>query len=163
MKNKIILTILLIFMAFSVFGCGENDKYRLEKDIRESINQKQEEVNKEEELPEISQKAKNITVEEIEKHELIKDAYIKIEEDQIVLALQVNYSINEETAKELGENFARLLASMSASFNDKFKYPTKDNLGSIYDYYDLQIVVGTGTENIIIHGAKAKIAKNINW
>lgn len=46
---------------------------------------------------------------------------------------------------------------------DDLKSPSKDNLGELYDYYDLQVGVGTGPDDFIAQGAMVTNASKITW
>src|SRR5690625_3839202 len=102
----------------------------------------------------------------INDYDMVKDSHIEVskEDKKITLAIQVNAATNEEHAKDLGDNFARALGSGVAIYSEKdLESPSKDNLGEIYDFYDLHVGVGTGTENFIVQGAMVTGASKITW
>lgn len=109
-------------------------------------------------MPRVESSIIEMTVNQMKQDPLVKDAYISVEGDRITLALQVNAATSEDKAKELGENFARLLASLSGA-----GAPTKEYLGGLWDSYTLQIGVGTGPDNFIVQGAKVPTGKTIKW
>jgi len=57
----------------------------------------------------------------------------------------------------------RLFGSFTAVTDSELEAPTNDSYGGIYEYYDLLICIGTGTDNIIVSGAKVTGAKHISW
>ncbi|PZM64825.1 hypothetical protein [Paenibacillus dendritiformis] len=119
------------------------------------------------ELPIITDEIKEFALSIITGYDAVKDAHIEVatEKTQIILALQVDASTSKDVAKELGDNFARALASGAAILGERdLKSPTKDNLGNLYDYYDLQIGVGTGNDSkFIARGAKVTDSPKITW
>lgn len=120
---------------------------------------------KNDKLPEIPDEAKKIAVDQIKMETLVEDALVQVEGDKVILAIVVNAATNEETAKEYGDNFARMLSSMTDAYNEDVDLdsPTKDYIGGLWDYYDLQVGVGTGPDNFIVQGAKVTSAKKITW
>lgn len=114
-------------------------------------------------LPEVTETAINQTVDMLMQEELVEDAHIEVKDDKIIIAIIANPAISEEYAKEVGENGARFLATMAITVNKELEGPTKDHLGDLYDFYDLQIGVGTSPKDFIVQGAKAKSASKIRW
>lgn len=109
--------------------------------------------------PEISEHAKKMAVDFITDDPLVKDAHIEVEGDKVTIAIVVNAAMNEERAKEVGDNFVRFLNTMV----DGTEPATKHYLGSLWDHYDLHVGVGTGPDNFIVQGAKVAGAKRIMW
>lgn len=148
MSKKIVsFSIILMFsLAIIISGCtsGEEDKV----------------------LPEIPDEAIGMAKDQI-KGDSVGDTSIDIDKEkkEIVLAVIVSHSANEIFAKDVGERFARLLSSFTSALNKDIdlKGPTNESLGEIYDYYDLHIIVGTGPNNVIVHGAKAKGSRVLVW
>lgn len=132
----------LFLFALLVTGCGSGE---------------------EKELPNIPDEAKQLAIDQVKQYDEVQDAYVGVEGDEISLAIVVQPGTSEETAKELGDNFARLVSSMAASLNDELKGTAKDNLGEIYNYYDLHVGVGTGPDDFIVQGAKVTGSNNITW
>ena len=119
---------------------------------------------KEKVLPKISDEAIEMAKDQI-KSDFVGDTSIKIDDDEIILGIIVSPSANEDFSKDVGERFARLLASFVSATNKDvdLKSPTNESLGEIYDYYDLHIIVGTGPENVIVHGAKSSGSRVLVW
>lgn len=109
--------------------------------------------------PEISEHAKEMTIDFITDDPLVKDAHIEVKGDKVTIAIIVNAAMNEERAKEVGDNSVRFLNTMV----DGTEPATKHYLGSLWDHYDLHVGVGTGPDHFIAQGAKVKGAPRIVW
>lgn len=97
---------------------------------------------------------------------MVKDSHIEVSEEdhEITLAIIVNNATNEEHAKELGDNFARALASgVSIYSEENIESPSKDFLGELYEVYDLDIGVGTSPDDFITRGYMTSGGSNITW
>lgn len=142
-KKQIIYIGLIFLLTIALMGC----------------NSEEEKV-----LPKISDEAVEMAKDQI-KSDFVKDASIQIDDDKIILAIIVSPSVNEEFSKDVGERFARLLATFTSVTNKDvdLKGPSNESLGEIYDYYDLQIIVGSGPENVIVHGAKSSGSRVLVW
>ncbi|XOQ12617.1 MAG: hypothetical protein ACFWTY_01200 [Shouchella clausii] len=110
----------------------------------------------------ISNEAIDYANEVISDYEEVQDSSISHDDGEIVLAIVVSPSTNEETQQQLLDNFARALGS-GVSIYGEYEMPTADTLGSIYDEYNLQVVSGTSAEDIQVHGAKNKNANSISY
>src|SRR5690606_15572001 len=117
------------------------------------------EEKSEEDKPEISEHAKEMTIDFITDDPLVKDAHIEVKGDKVTIAIIVNAAMNEERAKEVGDNSVRFLNTMV----DGTEPATKHYLGSLWDHYDLHVGVGTGPDHFIAQGAKVKGAPRIVW
>lgn len=117
------------------------------------------EKTKEDNKPEISEHAKEMTIDFITDDPLVKDAHIEVKGDKVTIAIIVNAAMNEERAKEVGDNSVRFLNTMV----DGTEPATKHYLGSLWDHYDLHVGVGTGPDHFIAQGAKVKGAPRIVW
>lgn len=110
----------------------------------------------------ISNEAIDYANEVISDYEEVQDSSISHDDGEIVLAIVVTPSTNEETQQQLLDNFARALGS-GVSIYGEYEMPTADTLGSIYDEYNLQVVSGTSADDIQVHGAKNKNANSISF
>lgn len=144
----------------------EKAEYGLLTKIESSKDSKQEQKPVDESVdadtgdkPEISEHAKKMAVDFITDDPLVKDAHIEVEGDKVTIAIVVNAAMNEERAKEVGDNFVRFLNTMV----DGTEPATKHYLGSLWDHYDLHVGVGTGPDHFIAQGAKVTTAKRITW
>jgi len=118
------------------------------------------------EVPHINEEAINHAYDVINDYDMVKDPYIEVskEDKKITLAIVVNAATNEEHAKDLGDNFARALASgVSIYSEDDLKSPSKDNLGELYDSYDLQVGIGSSPDDFIARGAMVTSTSKITW
>jgi len=115
-------------------------------------------------LPKISQEAIQMATDQIMQAEYVKDAAAGVKDKTISMVVIVSPLVSHR-AKDIGDNFVRLLGTFTAVFDDDLESPTKDSYGSIYDYYDVLISVrtGAGEDNIVEMGAKASIASSIRW
>lgn len=159
---KILLGVTAFLIILSLFIGGSDDK-------KDENQPKDEPVAAEEkiQLPEISEQGIENAYNAITAHDGVRDAHIEVnkEDETISMAIQVGASMNEETAKELADSFVRALSSGVSFYSEGMELdgPTADDLGEIYDYYNLIIVVGSSPEDTIIDGAKVKAAKKITW
>ena len=146
MKRKyfIIFDMLVLFFVLTIMttGCGGGEKKV---------------------LPEISQEAIQMAIDQIVQSEYVKDAAVTIKDRTISLAVVTSPLVSKNYAKDVGESFVRLFGSFTAVTDSELEAPTNDSYGGIYEYYDLLICVGTGTDNIIVSGAKVTGAKYISW
>jgi hypothetical protein len=142
MKKTIIVLLIIVLMSILVACGGEKEP---------------------EELPVISDTTIDLTDNMLMGYDLVRDVYIGVEDGEVVVSIVVNPAITDEYAKEIGDSAARFLASMAVSSNENLKSPSKDHLGDLYDYYDLSIIIGSGPENVIVQGYKAKKANRILW
>ncbi|MBG9788748.1 hypothetical protein [Brevibacillus laterosporus] len=97
-------------------------------------------------------------IDDVKQRDFVKDAAITVDKNKASLAVIVDYTVNKETAKRIGDNFVRTLGSAAGG-----KFPEKDYYGEVYDYYDLIITVATPDETIISTGAKVTNAPSIKW
>ena len=143
-KNKIILIACLIFLLpIVMIGCSSKEEKILPKIPDEAIEMAKDQI----------------------KGDSIGDTSIQIKDDEIILSVITSPAVNEKFSKDVGERFARLLATFTATINKDvdLEPPSNENLGRIYDYYDLQIIVGSGFNNVIGHGAKAAGSRVLVW
>lgn len=164
---KAIILLIIILSILVLTGCSDSTMPSTSVDEPESRTEIQL-AEKEDEsfLPTISEEAIKFAVNEILYNKDVVDAAVNVKEEEksIVLAVQVNYLVNEEKAKELGESFARLLATFAAD-SEKTRMPGMDLSNTIYDYYDLHVIVGTGPglHERLAYGVKSSIGYNIAW
>lgn len=137
-----LLLILLVLISVSIVACGGDEKVA---------------------LPEIPEEAINMAVDQIKQEEIVKDAAVVVKGNGISLAVVVYYATNEITARQIGENFVRLLGSMTASLSEELNGPSKDHLGDLYNHYDLLITVASNSNKIIVQGAKIRGGSDISW
>ena len=97
------------------------------------------------------------------KYDYIKDVLIQVDGDEINIVVQVPSVVDDDTAKMAGEDVARYLAFLASVANNYYKQPGSDDIGSLYDRYDLMIYVDDSYENYEIYGAKVKTSKAIHW
>jgi hypothetical protein len=147
MKRKYFFIVLFLILAMFLVGCGGGEKKV---------------------LPNISQEAIQMAIDQIVQFEHVKDAAVTIKDKTISLAVVTSPLVNKNYAKDVGESFVRLFGTFAAVADSELEAPTNDSYGGIYEYYDyeyydLLICVGTGTDNIIVSGAKVTGAKRISW
>ena len=106
-------------------------------------------------IPRINQKTKKMAANVIENYPLVIDTAIKQEGRDISLVIVVNGSISKQRAKELGDNFVRLIKTFS-----KDKVPGEKIGDGIYNYL---IGVYDPEENNIVLGTKVYTAEQITW
>lgn len=177
---KKVVTIFSVLLLSILVACSDSDDTTSKEADDESVveteegseeeNTGEEEENTEkesiDEIPEVSEEAMNHAYDIINDYDMVKDSHIEVSEEdkKITLAIQVGAATNEDHAKDLGDNFVRALASGVAIYSeDDLESPSKDNLGELYDYYDLHVGVGTDADNFIVQGAKVTGSPKITW
>lgn len=105
------------------------------------------------------------TENDMKKYDYIKDVYIKADESEkeINIVVQVPSYTDTDTAKMAGEDVARYLAFLASAANSYYKTPGSDDLGSLYEEYNLLIYVDDGYENLSLYGAKVTSSEWITW
>ena len=131
MKSKILIGVLICL--FLHISCATNKKV----------------------IHKITEQEKQLAINAIEEHKGVRDAAIEQEDEEVSLAIIVEYGTSKERAKELGENFVRLVKTFSQDVN-----PEKEIGRGIYDYL---IGVYYPNNKEIVMGAKASIARSITW
>ncbi|MFD1020946.1 LptM family lipoprotein [Thalassobacillus hwangdonensis] len=160
--KKIIIAMLLVVFSIVLAACGQDESASTDKKAASSEKEHAENTQLKPEDIEISEDVKKMSYETIKGYDGVKDAYIEVDGGKILMTLQVGASMNEETRKEMGDNFVRNLASNAAIYNDDLDGPSKDAYGTLFEVYDLQIGVGTGSDDIT-QGAKVKESPKITW
>ena len=101
-------------------------------------------------------------------YDYIKDISIEVDESgkEINIAVQISASTSVETAKMAGEDVARYLSAQASwatnSWRD-YEAPGSNDLGSLYEEYNLLIYVDDSFGNFNLYGAKVTSAKKIIW
>lgn len=110
---------------------------------------------KAEDIPQVPTEVIDLAIETIEGYPEVLDAAISQEGRQISLVLIVAYRINEDRGKQLGDNFVRIVKSLSHDDS-----PGKDIGRGIYDYL---VGVYYPNEQQLVIGAKVADAMNLSW
>lgn len=107
----------------------------------------------------------DVTVNDMKQYDYISDIYIEVDEgkDLVSIVVQVPSSTDVDTAKMAGEDVSRYLAFCASCVNSYFSTPGSDDIGGIYEKYDLLIYIDDGNQNLNIYGAKVTTAKEITW
>ena len=107
-------------------------------------------------VPEITEAEKSLAIRGIgDHHQGVREAVISQEGRKIKLAIIVNPEISEVDARQLGDNFVRLVKSFS-----KDKTPGSDIGAGIYDYF---IYVYYPNRKLIAVGQKHRVYSQISW
>ncbi|OPY56979.1 MAG: hypothetical protein A4E51_00218 [Methanosaeta sp. PtaU1.Bin055] len=103
----------------------------------------------------LTEEQKELAITSIEGYTEVQDAAITQDGDQLSLAIIVPYGTNEETAKDLGDSFVRLVKTFGPE-----EAPGKEIGPGIYDY-----LVGVYYPNgdTVALGAKVSNARAIHW
>lgn len=93
------------------------------------------------------------------------DAAVIPQNDTLGVAIIVAPGTDAERAQSMASEYLKALAGAASATYSDLKAPTKDTLGQLYDFYELVITIGTGTdeESFIARGTKVKGAKAIFW
>lgn len=107
----------------------------------------------------------DVAVRDMKEYEYIKDVYIEIDESekQINIVVQIPLETDANTGRMAGEDVARYLASLASWSSESYSGPSSDDLGGIYNKYDLLIYVDDGNHSFDIYGAKVMAARKITW
>lgn len=98
-------------------------------------------------------------------NDYISDVYISADEakKQINIVVQVPSYVTVDTAKMAGEDVARYLAMLATSTDSSYSSPGSDDLGGLYDQYDLLIYVDDGNKTFDLYGGKVTSSTTITW
>ncbi len=107
------------------------------------------------EIPRITKETKGMAINVIKNYPLVVDVAIKQKGRDISLVLIVDRAVSKQKAKELGDNFVRLVKSFS-----KDKIPGKKIGRGIYNYL---VGVYYPDEVKLVIGAKVYTAEQITW
>lgn len=115
--------------------------------------------------PEIPQAAIDHAYDVMAGYQGVRETLVTVKDGRVQLVIVTDPSITPQYARQLGDNFARALASGAAIHRPKdFKTPAKDYLGGLYEKYDLEVVVAWSADNIIAQAVKTKGANNsLRW
>ena len=105
--------------------------------------------------PEISGDAKSMAIDGIMEYTLVRDAGVFQDGKKVNLVLIANSAINEQYAKELCDNFVRMVKQFSEDEN-----PGKEIGKGIYDYL---VGVYTPSEEEVVIGFKSADLPHITW
>ena len=103
----------------------------------------------------VSEEVQQMAVDTIGQYDLVREAAIKQEGTDLSLVITVDYATNEEYAKELGDNFVRLVKSFSQD-----ESPGQTIGSGIFGY--LVGVYYPNGEQVAL-GAKVRSADRITW
>lgn len=106
-------------------------------------------------VPVLTEMQKSTAIDTIMGYDLVRDAAISQNGRDLSLAIIVNDAASEEYAKQLGDNFVRLVKTFGPE-----ESPDKEIGAGIYNYL---IGIYTPTEKTIAQGAKARFATRISW
>lgn len=105
--------------------------------------------------PQLTDEQKELPIMNIKVYDEVQDAAIEQDGNILSLALIVEYATNEETAKDLGDSFVRMVKSTNGDTP-----PGKEIGSGIYTYY---IGVFYPDESEVISGAKCGMCESIYW
>lgn len=99
----------------------------------------------------------------IKDYMMMEDASVEVKEDTINLNIVVeDDSIDYKYAQDTGEEFARELASEYAKENE-LEAPAEEELGELWEKYNLNITIGTDAENTLWKGSKTTDEPTVEW
>ena len=107
----------------------------------------------------------DVAVRDMKEYDYIKDVYIEVDEKECLISIvvQVQSYVEEDIAKMAGEDVARYLAALANFTNSKYKMPGIDDIGGIYEKYDLLMYIDDGYHNFDIYAGKVTTADRIYW
>ena len=116
--------------------------------------------------PDIPQTAIDMATSTIMMDPQVVDATVVVDGRDVGLAIVVRRSTSPEYGRQLADNYARLLSGQASFYSDDKRLkegPSRDYLGSLWDHYDLRVVVAFDADNVLVQGAKARTAAAIRW
>ncbi|MEC2158238.1 O-antigen ligase family protein [Virgibacillus halodenitrificans] len=118
---------------------------------------------KTQDFPVVTKKQIHAATDHLENNNDILQAVIEVEEETISCSMKVKHNSSEEEKEELGESCAKVLAK-EVSKNSALTKPTANYLGELYDFYSLELMVGTDhEEDEIMFMRKNKDTKELVW
>lgn len=91
-------------------------------------------------------------------------AYVVDEKSpEIKIAIQVPIGTDNKTVKKAGDKAARYLASLANFSNPDFALPGSDDLGGLFEKYNLLLYIDDGFGGVKTYGAKVTISPVITW
>lgn len=105
--------------------------------------------------PQVTAQEKKMAIDMIKGYEEVTDAAISQKNETLSLVVFVEYGTSKEKAKEMGDNFVRLVKTFTKDIS-----PEKEIGEGIYDYI---IGVYYPNQKEIVIGAKSTIGRNITW
>ena len=144
--NKIVLIISGVFLLFFVscvgliVGLSGNDPSPSPRAVA---------------APPVTQEQIHLATTSIKSYRMVQDAAVTQRGRQVSLVVVVGTATNEQHAREIGDNFVRMVKSFSDDTT-----PSKEIGPGVYDY--LIGVYYPGQQQVVM-GAKARNARNIRW
>lgn len=134
-------------------------------DIEERADTLESETNGISKLTFLDENILDVTINDMKKYDYIKDVYIEVKESEnrINIVVQVPAAVREDVAKMAGEDVARYLAFMASCADHDYAMPSSDDIGGIYELYDLLIYIDDGNKTFDIYGAKVTSSNKITW
>jgi len=105
--------------------------------------------------PQITEQQKSFAIDGIMEYSLVEDADVFQDGEDLTLVIIVNPAINEEYAKELADNFVRMVKTFSED-----ESPGREIGTGIYNYL---VGVYTPSEEEVVIGYKNKNLDHITW
>lgn len=103
----------------------------------------------------ISDSAKTLAITSIQGYDGVREAQVYQDGKKIKLVIVVGYGTSKQYAKELGDNFVRLVKTFS-----KDSPPGKKIGKGIYDYH---VGVATPNAKLLVQGVKIDLGSRIVW
>jgi len=105
--------------------------------------------------PQITEEQINLAVQGIKEYPDVQDAAVHQEGKELSLVVIVDYGTSEKGAKELGDNFVRMVKTFGPE-----PAPSKEIGEGMFDY---MIGVAYPNEEMVAIGAKVSFADHITW
>lgn len=101
----------------------------------------------------------------VQNNDYILDVAYVIDESrpEIQIAIQVPIGTDIDTVKKAGDKAARYLASLANFANSDFELPGNEDLGGLFEKYNLLLYIDDGYGNIDQYGAKVNFSPVITW
>lgn len=101
----------------------------------------------------------------VDGYDYILDVAFVVDETrpEIQIAIQVPLGTDAETVEKAGDKAARYLASLANYVNSDFALPCVDDLGGLFEKYNLLLYIDDGYGGIDKYGAKVTFSPVITW
>lgn len=116
------------------------------------------------EVPEITASALQETEADMSTNDDVVETFVNNEEDRLYCTMEVDSTVSKGEKKELGQTCAKILSQSIADDQD-ITGPDSDNLGGVYDDYELIIMIleTEDTHKPFLHGQKGTHSDDITW
>ena len=148
--------VVVVSIVYGLFSEGNDESDRGSSQDLNTTSQLRSESSASADSLTLTNAAKELAMNSILGYSGVHDAAISQEGDDLSLVIIVGCAITVNDAKDLGENFVRLVKTFGPE-----SAPTGSEIGR--GNFDYLVGVYCGNERKIVQGAKVKTSARINW